>query len=238
MRATSILVPLSTSFVLALGLAACTDDPEAAPTADDRSVEQCTADFSVDVTSGPEAGFHAGGKLELYPIGGGALTGVLADSRGPLAVVGSESESQLVLTFTLADGRKIVGVGPARTADCTGMREGVAIGPSLDATFSPSAPGTSVGHWLAADLVPQQIDYTVISYPGGLTSSDFGFTDNASAQVSCTGASGVTYDITCRDGRDPVRDAIAHFFGVPYCSDVSTQCTRGGGTAGPVSTSS
>lgn len=217
---------------LCLGMllaAGCADDPTDDAIREAHQVEQCNADFTVDVTAGPEAGFHAGGPLALYPIGGGALTGYLDDaSRGPIAVVGSQSAQQLMLSFRLADGRTIVGVGPAPGADCAGMREGFAVGPSLDPSFSPSAPGTSVGHWLAANLVPQTIDYT-ITYQGGLSSSDFGFLDNASAQINCGGEGRPQILVTCRDGRDPVRDAIAHFFGVPYCSEAESACRMNGG---------
>lgn len=234
----SPLSTLATSLVLAVGgLAACTDDDGAERIVEDRQVDQCNATFSVDVTSGPEAGFHASGALALYPVGGGALMGVLADPRGPIGVVGSQTDQQLMLSFTLADGRTIVGVGPAPGTSCAGMREGIAVGPSLDPTFSPSAPGTSVGHWLAANLTLTNVDY-VLETEGGITSSSFDFEDSRSAQVSCTGANGVTYDYTCRDGNDPIRDRIAHLFGVPYCSEVRDRCASGGGSAGPVQTAS
>lgn len=202
--------------------------PAPAPTTIQKSVEICTADFEVEITTGPEAGLKLAGKMALAPVGP-ALLGQLTADGATYDVVATQSDKQIVVSLTLADGRKIVGVGAAPATPCTGPLEGIAIGPSLDPAFAVASPNTSSGHWLATAYAAKTVDYTV-KLSGGLTSSDFKFESYASVQKDCVNKStGGRETITCRDGKDPVRDAVANFFGVPYCADLAESCKAVGG---------
>lgn len=222
-----------TAVLSALTLFGCATMPASEPPArhETRTLAQCDSNFEAEITSGPEAGFKLAGKLSLAPVGQD-LTGTLKTDTATIPVAGTLNK-QLVLTFKLADGRNIVGVGPAPANFCTGMVSGVAVGPSLDASFSLTSANTSAGHWLASSFVSQNLSYDFGLDASGrviTVSANGDILQNTIVPMDCVNRNtGNRTQTNCSDGScSGLIQCLIEYFYIS-CSTAKTNCENLGG---------
>ncbi len=170
---------------------ACDDRGEPQPS--EETLRMCQYDdFSVDITDGPNAGFHLDGTMFFIRDEPDArIGGHLKTSVGEIVPIAAtvNDRNDIAITFHTSAGH-VMGLGPMKGALCDADDiAGGAIGPEIAA--SSDIGESDRGHWLlASPHHVTELPEGEFNYPGDITNQGGEFTTNVTA-ATCVSSGGI-----------------------------------------------